>query len=126
MSDKEQIKEMSYNLNLVMDYDSYIYSEDCGYGEESYADIEVHYDKMAKELIDKGWTKQVWHKVADEGFPVNNGWYICALTDDTIIWTRPMKFRQSMFVVPEDPRIFDGIAHKQVIAWTELPKYKKQ
>ena len=77
---------------------------------------------MAKELIDKGWTKQVWHKVADEGFPVNNGWYICALTDNEIIWTRPMKFRQDTFVIPEDPRIFDGIAHKQVIAWTELPK----
>jgi hypothetical protein len=108
---------MEHDLNLVMDYNEYSYGD--------HTRVEFEYSKMAKELIDKGWTKIVWHKVADNDLPIKDDWYICTLTDGKVTWARPMKFRQNTFVIPEDPRVFDGIAHKQVIAWADCPEYKE-
>ena len=113
MTDKEYINSISAmsTQNLLNNL------EDFGY-DNYYRDL---YRATMRELK----KRSCWHKVVDEGFPINNGWYICALTNDTTIWTRPMKFRQGTFVIPEDPRIFDGIAHRQVVAWMELTKYEE-
>ena len=123
---EELIKEMSYNLNLVMDYDSYMCSEDCGYGEESYADIEVHYDKMAKELIDMGWTKTVWHKVAENDLPKKQGQkvWLCTISKDYFMANyyddTPLGGKQ-FFEITNAGRI----TLSNVLAWTELPKYEE-
>lgn len=111
---EELIKEMERNLSLVMDYDEY--SEDCGYGDQNY--IEFEYNKMAKELIDMGWAKQVWHKVAEGDLPEYAGSYLVVCGDESL---------------PEyDVDFYENYKggkrwiHNEgrVIAWTDRPEYK--
>lgn len=124
---EELIKEMSYNLNLVMDYDSCTYSEDCGYGEEPYADIEIHYDKIAKNLIDMGWTKPTWHKVSQNDFPTRQGQkvWLCTTSKDYFManyWDNTKAGGQKFFEMPNGFRIILS----NVLAWTELPRYEEE
>jgi hypothetical protein len=113
---EELIKEMEHNLSLVMDYDEY--QEDCGYGDQSY--VEFEYDKMAKELIDMGWTKIVWHKVADGDLPKNyRKVAFIAANYEYYIGTYIKK--DEAF----ETYIGFGMSKDHFIAWIELPKYEE-
>ena len=130
---EELIKEMESNLSLVMDYNEY--SEDCGYGDQSY--IEFEYDKMAKELIDIGWTKPIWHKVAENTWKfIPRNMMLLFVIQYEDISTREMIKR----VIPGSIDSESNCCHlhcasskdrpnnrntEDIITWTELPAYEE-
>jgi len=121
---EELIKEMERNLSLVVDYDEY--QEDCGYGDQTY--IEFEYNKMAKELIDMGWTKPVWHKVSENDLPTRQGQkvWLCTTNKDYFMANyyddTPVGGKQFFEIASMGSRI----TLLNVIAWTELPEYKEE
>ena len=120
MTNKEkQIEEMEHNLSLVMDYNEY--SEDCGWGDQNYIDFE--YNKMAKELIDMGWTKLVWHKVSEGDLPQKQGLYLCYVHIYTFDW-HGNEIGGCGYSVEPFAGVFNSL-NASVIAWTELPTYKR-
>lgn len=116
---EELIKEMESNLSLVMDYNEY--SEDCGYGDQNYIDFE--YNKMAKELIDIGWTKTIWHKIAGGDLPKEKQNVLIAFkgfqTNKIVVISG--FYLEGDFMNENSSKI----RKDHVIAWTDLPEYKE-
>lgn len=112
---EELISRMEHDLDLVMDYDEYSYGD--------HTRIEFEYSKMAKELIERGWTKQIWHEVADGDFPRQKGNYLCYV--HIIGWDRHNELIDGYGYSVE---FFDTVfctLNKSVIAWTEFAAYEK-
>lgn len=115
---EELVKQMDIDLQRVSDYDIEL-NEFAGW--EACPHVNIHYDTMAKELIDMGWTKQIWHKVADEDLPDEGKACRIVLEWLNVKYYATGSYLHSYgWVVDGNPN-----SNARVIAWTELPTYKE-
>lgn len=74
---------------------------------------------VSKYLISEGWTKQIWHKVADGDLPEYAGRYLVILDDESL----------PEYCVDSYKYFWGGkrwvYNEGRVIAWAELPEYKE-
>ena len=120
---EELIKQMDVDLQRVSDYDVET-NEFAGW--EACPHVSIHYDIMAKELIDRGWTKQIWHKVSQNDLPTRQGQkvWLCTTSKDYFManYYDDAPFGGKQFFETANA---GRITLSNVLAWAELPKYKE-
>lgn len=121
MTDKEQIEEMARNCcsrsRIYKTCKECIKESEKVFGRNiTFAECDCY--SYARKFFNKGYHKIIWHKVANNDLPKEDGWYYCLyLKDNDVKYYDKMLFMYGKFL--------QGFLYK-IIAWTELPKYKEE
>lgn len=131
MEDKEQIEEIALTFCPYSGKNIYGNCGLCINGKERHCDC---FDK-AKILVNKGYHKTIWHKVADGDLPKEDKDYLVIFQGNYygVLRYCPYEMSDNEDDVLNIQKGFNGFDREMfeyylvntVIAWTELPEYKE-
>lgn len=122
MDREKQIKTLTDDINIYLDFDG---TCECVKEDgECYPNYRVTIEtpSLAKRLVNHGWSKIVWHKVADGDLPKYPTFYFCHYKGIHINSGEPYEADHEMYW---NGKRFITDSTNQVIAWTELPTYEE-
>ena len=120
MTDKEQIEEVTKIINKKCEAElGQVHAN----SKDGKVTKTVDTSLIAKDIVDTGYQKIVWHKVADGNLPKEDTLCLCYVRvygfDRHGNAIDGYSYRTEPFI-----REFNSL-NASVIAWTELPKYKE-